>query len=188
MTWVPLYRPARRFGKNWQRRLSPSYRAKQRGTSRVAMIRLVVLLGIFAALVVKEGVGLDLKLTNPRGLPDVGAGEFTLCSRGNRMQCVVDGDTIYYSGHKVRLEDIDAPETFQHKCESELALGNRATYRLLELINAGPFELVNRGGRDEDRYGRKLRTIERDGRSLGEILVFEGLARRWDGARHSWCG
>jgi hypothetical protein len=78
MTWVPLYRPARRFRKNWQRPLSPSYRATQGGTSRVAMIRLVVLLGIFAALVVKEGVGLDLKLTNPHGLPDVGAGEFTL--------------------------------------------------------------------------------------------------------------
>src|SRR5437870_1862265 len=63
-----------------------------------------------------------------------------------------------------------------------------STVRLLELINSGPFELINRGGRDEDRYGRKLRTIERDGRSLGEMLVAEGLARRWDGARGSWCG
>src|SRR5205823_11396303 len=43
------------------------------------------------------------------------------------------GDTIYYGGLKIRLEDIDAPETYQHKCDSELALGNRATNRLLEL-------------------------------------------------------
>jgi hypothetical protein len=27
----------------------------------------------------------------------------------------------------------------------------------------------------------------RNGRSLGAMLVDEGLARRWDGARHPWC-
>jgi endonuclease YncB( thermonuclease family) len=58
---------------------------------------------------------------------------------------------------------------------------------LLELINAGPIELVRRG-RDEDRYGRKLRVIARHGRSLSDTLVAEGLARRWDGRRRSWCG
>jgi micrococcal nuclease len=88
----------------------------------------------------------------------------------------------------IRLEDIDAPEIFDYKCGSELALGRHATERLLELINAGPFEVVNRSGRDEDRYGRKLRTVERGGRSLGDVLVAEGLARRWDGRRRSWCG
>jgi endonuclease YncB( thermonuclease family) len=100
---------------------------------------------------------------------------------------VVDGDTIKYAGLKIRLEDIDAPETYQYKCDAELTLGKRATYRLLELINSGPFELVNRGRRDEDRYGRKLRTIEIGGRSLGDVLVAEGLGRRWDGRRHGWC-
>ena len=153
---------------------------------RLATIRLVVLVGILAAIFVKEGLGLNT-LPPSSGSPARGEGQFTLCSRGNQAQCVVDGDTIHYAGLKIRLEDIDAPETYQYKCESEFALGKRATNRLLELINAGPFELVNRGGRDEDRYGRKLRTIERGGRSLGETLVAEGLARRWDGARHSWC-
>jgi endonuclease YncB( thermonuclease family) len=42
--------------------------------------------------------------------------------------------------------------------------------------------------RDADRYGRKLRVVTRNGRSLGDILVAEGLARRWDGRRRSWCG
>jgi endonuclease YncB( thermonuclease family) len=154
---------------------------------RLATIRLVVLVGILAAIFVKEGLGLDiLPISGRFSVP--GEGQFTLCSRGNQAQCVVDGDTIHYAGLKIRLEDIDAPETYQYKCESELALGKRATNRLLDLINSGPFELVNRSGRDEDRYGRKLRTIERGGRSLGEILVTEGLARRWDGARRSWCG
>ena len=34
-------------------------------------------------------------------------------------------------------------------------------------------------GRDEDRYGRKLRVVVRNGRSLGDQLVSEGLARTW---------
>src|SRR3979409_1826258 len=132
----------------------------------------------------KGGLGLDI-LPASSGFSSVGGGRFTLCSTGNQAQCVVDGDTIHYAGLKIRLEGIDAPETYQFKCSSELALGKRATNRLLELINSGPFEIVNRGGRDEDIYGRKLRTIERDGRSLGDVMVAEGLARRWDGARHS---
>jgi len=54
------------------------------------------------------------------GQPQVsGGGPFTLCSNGYRARCVVDGDTIHYAGLKIRLEDIDAPETYQYKCESE---------------------------------------------------------------------
>ena len=101
---------------------------------------------------------------------------------------MIDGDTIRYGGVKIKLADIDAPETYQSKCSAELTLGRQATARLLELINAGPFDIVRSSGRDEDIYGRKLRLIERNGRSLGDALVAEGLARRWDGARHSWCG
>jgi micrococcal nuclease len=113
---------------------------------------------------------------------------FTLCARTSRPNCVIDGDTIRLGGVKIRLEDIDAPEVFSPKCASELARGNRATERLLALLNQGPFELVRAGSRDRDRYGRKLRTLERSGRSLGAVLVAEGLARPWDGARHPWCG
>jgi micrococcal nuclease len=117
-----------------------------------------------------------------------GSGYFRLCAERRLQNCVIDGDTIRYGGVKIRLADIDTPEVFSPKCGSEAALGQQATERLLELINAGPFELVPAGSRDEDRYGRKLRTIERNGRSLGDTLIAEGLARRWDGARRSWCG
>lgn len=119
------------------------------------------------------------------GVP--GRGEFTLCRSAFQQTCVVDGDTIRYGGEKIRLLGIDAPEVFNPKCAAEKALGEQATQRLLELMNEGPFKLVQSGERDEDRYGRKLRLVKRDGRSMGERLIAEGLARRWDGRRRSWC-
>lgn len=157
-------------------------------------IRLAVLLGIAAALFLSGGVCVDQVPTSAsagRSSEDIHGAqaiEFAFCGPGNRENCVVDGDTIHYGGAKIRLEDIDAPETHRHRCAAELALGRRATERLLELMNAGPFTVLHRGDRDQDRYGRKLRTIERDGISLGDILVSEGLARRWDGGRRGWCG
>ena len=122
------------------------------------------------------------------GVSTSGSGEFRNCSRTNQQTCVVDGDTIHFRGLKIRLADIDTPEVSEPKCASEAALGKQATQRLVQLMNHGPFELVHRSGPDEDRYGRKLRVVERHGRSVGDTLIAEGLARRWDGARRTWCG
>jgi endonuclease YncB( thermonuclease family) len=113
---------------------------------------------------------------------------FGFCGGGHWTNCVIDGDTIEYGGFRIRLADIDAPELRSAKCASELNRARQATQRLNQLLNEGPVQIVSVGSRDEDRYGRKLRVIERNGRSLGGILVAEGLARRWDGARRSWCG
>lgn len=112
---------------------------------------------------------------------------FAKCSTGSRYNCVVDGDTLWINGQKIRVADIDAPEISTPKCASEPALGDRATSRLIELVNAGPFQLQAWPGRDTDRYGRKLRVLVRDGRSLGDRLVAEGLARTWSGRREPWC-
>lgn len=109
------------------------------------------------------------------------------CFGGDRFACVVDGDTLWIEGAKIRIADIDAPEISEPKCSTELALGNRATDRLIELVNQGSFKLRAWPGRDEDRYGRKLRVLIRDGRSLVDILVSEGLARTWNGRRQPWC-
>jgi micrococcal nuclease len=106
----------------------------------------------------------------------------------HRYNCVVDGDTIYLRGERIRIADIDAPELFSPQCEWEAELARRSTRRLVELINEGEFHTVRYGTRDRDHYGRKLRVLERDGRSLGGILVSEGLAQPWAGARRSWCG
>ena len=113
-------------------------------------------------------------------------GRFQICRTGGGTKCVVDGDTAWIGGTKVRVADIDAPETHPPRCQREAELGERATLRLAELMNAGPFELRT-VDREVDRYGRRLRVLTRDGRSLGDQLVAEGLARTWDGRRRPWC-
>jgi hypothetical protein len=73
--------------------------------------------------------------------------KFTFCSDGPQRNCVVDGDTIYFAGIKIRVEDINTPEIHEYKCEQELKRGLRAKSRMLELVNEGPFKIVIRGWR-----------------------------------------
>lgn len=112
---------------------------------------------------------------------------YSRCAERVRVNCIVDGDTLWSDGVKIRVADIDTPEISEPRCATEKALGDRATTRLLELINAGPFQMQAWAGRDEDKYGRKLRVLLRDGRSIGDVLVSEGLARTWTGKRQPWC-
>lgn len=111
---------------------------------------------------------------------------FALCAPGPRTTCVVDGDTFWLNGEKIRIADINAPETHSAGCDYEQRLGDAATARLIVLLNAGPFELET-GARAFDKYGRSLRTVVRHGRSIGAELVNEGLAETWKGRRSDWC-
>lgn len=112
---------------------------------------------------------------------------FGYCYEGGGANCVVDGDTFWMDGIKIRIADIDTPETHPPRCAQEGELGNRATERLRALLNAGPITLAPIE-RDEDRYGRKLRLVMRDGVSLADTLIAEGLARRYRGGpKAGWC-
>lgn len=111
---------------------------------------------------------------------------FGLCPNGGGANCVVDGDTFRVDGERIRIADIDAPETHPPRCAEEARLGAAATRRLQALLNLGPVRLEI-AGRATDRYGRKLRVVRRGGRSLGAQLVHEGLAREWTGRRRPWC-
>ena len=67
---------------------------------------------------------------------------FTLCHTGGGTNCVVDGDTIWLDGEKIRVADIDTPETRGPKCPSEGELGEKATRRLHQLLGD---QLVSEG-------------------------------------------
>ncbi|WP_319321149.1 thermonuclease family protein [Shinella sp.] len=112
---------------------------------------------------------------------------FTICKGSKRVTCVVDGDTFWLNSEKIRIADIDTPEIGQPKCARELALGEKAKMRLRVLLSAGPFEMQSLPVRNIDRYGRSLRILVRNGQSVGDRLVSEGLARTWSGRREPWC-
>jgi micrococcal nuclease len=163
--------------------------ARRRGNERWAMFWLILLAFLGTAGIASLMFG-PLPVRVP-GLPVVVSApaitaSFPICGSGTRVTCVVDGDTFWLDGLKYRIADIDTPEVSQPQCAAEKVLGDRATRRLAELLNAGPFTLA-RADRDEDRYGRKLRVVYRDGASLGDNLIAEGLAHRWDGGKHPWC-
>ena len=111
------------------------------------------------------------------------AAALAVCAPGPRDNCVHDGDTVWLGGEKLRIADIDTPE-LNGRCELERRLALRARNRLVELLNAGEFEIVRTG---RDRYGRTLATLHRSGRSIGDQLVSERLARTWSGRREPWC-
>ena len=102
------------------------------------------------------------------------------CAGPVRIDCVVDGDTFWYGGEKIRIADINTPETSSPECAAVAELGARATRRLTQLHDAGPFTLEPID-RNRDKYGRRLRVVTRAGESVGETQVDEGLAERWKG-------
>ncbi|MFM7348430.1 MAG: thermonuclease family protein [Erythrobacter sp.] len=97
---------------------------------------------------------------------------------GPRHTCVVDGDTVWIAGEKIRLLDIDAPE-MEGRCPAERALAIRSRDRLVTLLRARHVTIARQG---KDRYGRTLARIG----DVGEVLIAEGLASRWP-KRRDWC-
>lgn len=101
---------------------------------------------------------------------------------------VVDGDTVRVGADSLRLIGLDTPETYEPRCDYELALGQAATARLRELIVRGDgVDLIVLPGRD--RYDRGLAQLFVGGKNIADILISEGLARPYVGGRRlGWCG
>lgn len=145
-----------------------------------------ILPGIVSSLPssVREMLPATAKNDAPRPVALVGmVRPMPLCGSGRRISCVVDGDTFWVSGEKVRLEGIDAPE-IKGACAYERDLAQRATRRLSELLSGQNFALQRRG---TDRYGRTLARAVTPIGEAGDILVREGLARPWRGRKEQWC-
>lgn len=128
------------------------------------------------------------------GSPSTGSGRtasvtrasFSYCYRGGGTNCVVDGDTFWIGGEKVRIADIDAPETHPPRCAYEARLGNQATEKLHALLNSGAVTMTSID-RDRDVYGRLLRNVSVNGADVGEAMVSAGVAREYGGGRRPWC-
>jgi endonuclease YncB( thermonuclease family) len=86
----------------------------------------------------------------------------------------------------VRIAAIDAPETHDYHCRSELELGERAARELQALLNSGAVTMTSIE-RDGDVYGRLLRNASVNGRDVGATLISDRVARAYAGGRRSWC-
>lgn len=100
--------------------------------------------------------------------------------------CIVDGDTIWLHGQNLRMRDYDTPEPSTAVCgrAAEVSLAKQASARLRDLLNSNPWTVETFG---RDRHGRVLATIRINGTDVGDILIAEGLARRWPDGREWWC-
>ena len=107
---------------------------------------------------------------------------FGFCGDGKPGNCVVDGDTFWHRGVKIRIAGIDAPQVDKPGCEQERQLGVRAKVRLLKLLNEGPIG-IDAGAASGNS---EQHTVRRNGRSVGNILISEGLAQPAANAR-PWC-
>jgi len=174
----PKRDPRYDYGKPRRRR--PSYWKKQ-----ALVVALLPGVGLLIQAWDSGGIAPASALAASQPMPGAGV-NFEICDIV-RETCVMDGDTFWLNGTKIRIADIDTPEISQPRCATEKRLGEKAKHRLRDLLNAGPFQLAAWEGRDEDKHGRKLRVVLRDGRSLRNQLVSEGLTRTWTGRRQPWC-
>jgi endonuclease YncB( thermonuclease family) len=118
--------------------------------------------------------------------PEAVRASFSYCHSRGGTNCVVDGDTFWIGGEKVRIAGIDAPETHPPRCADEARLGNAATERLHALLNSGAVTMTSID-RDRDRYGRLLRNVAVNGADIGEAMIGAGVARAYGSGRRSWC-
>lgn len=187
---------------------------KRRGGLRVALMLVVCfVIGAGAALLVRQTGGLDIarlsslvesvtpdrmrpdRMTTsayaPPARPDFAATTMPrampVCGSGRRVNCVVDGDTLWLDGEKIRLVNIDAPEV-KARCRAESVRAAEATHELARLVDRHPLRIAREGA---DRYGRTLAAISTAEGDVGDILVARDLAMPWGGRREAaetWCG
>lgn len=116
---------------------------------------------------------------------------FEKCVPGQKRsateRCVVDGDTLWLDGVKIRLKDFDTPEPQTNICggRAERRLAARASDRLIELLNSNAWQ-IQYFGMDRTKK-RRLATITVNGVDVGDILIRERLARRWPDGKEWWC-
>jgi hypothetical protein len=105
------------------------------------------------------------------------------------------------AGETFRLVGFDAPETYRARCASERELGNRATFRLRQLVATGGLDLervpcacrTGTEGTPRCNYGRSCGVLRARGQDVGALLIAEGLAhvyvcgRTSCPAREAWC-
>lgn len=110
---------------------------------------------------------------------------------------VIDGDTVAVDASadmppelaaiKVRLRDVDTPETWRPKCDRERAAGEAATAFAKRRIDEAT-SIVVRDPSYGKYGGRVIANLVLDGRTLSDLLIEAGHGRPYAGGkRQGWC-
>lgn len=120
---------------------------------------------------------------------------------GDRIT-IIDGDTValpcdpargLYPGcaEHIRLEGIDAPESYRPRCEAERVAGLAARQALAGLLRGHRIEITRTG---RDRYGRTLAHLTADGVDVEAQMLATGAAipyapgpAAWAKRCRHWC-
>jgi endonuclease YncB( thermonuclease family) len=108
---------------------------------------------------------------------------------------VIDGDTFAAKVHlengasvavRVRISNIDAPET-HGECDFEAELAGKSKQKLSDLLPNGT--VVSLSKIKDDKYlGRIDALVSLNGKDIGEIMLAEKLARKYNGGKRApWC-
>ena len=166
--------------KRWFGHSSNSAPPRRTGPMSLAAACALVFVGVFAAgLALPALPALPGQSLNAPGRPILEA------------ITVVDGDTVRLSsGEKIRISNIDTPETPpRSSCPEEARLAQAATANLRGMVaGARDVRFVPDWDRERDVYGRLLGRVVIDGVDVGEAQIAAGLAQRWEGHRAWWCG
>lgn len=112
---------------------------------------------------------------------------------------VTDGDTFSIDGERIRPVGFDAPELGRARCVAERMFGLLAKKRFEELMNSPTLDIrrirckTSNGPRCEDGiahdvYRRTLARVFVQGVDVGDIMIREGYARKYNQKfRGKWC-
>src|SRR5262245_18978705 len=139
---------------------------------------------IFAAAIAVVIVGIgaaSLFYYNPAAAAN--EARFRQCYNGG-INCVLDGDSIYFQREKVEIAGIETPAIQGSKCEAERNRGIDAAVRLAVLLNSGE---VSVSDAFRDQYGRVVRHALVNGKDVGKKMISARVARNYIGEKRDWC-
>jgi endonuclease YncB( thermonuclease family) len=118
----------------------------------------------------------------PPSLPSATAAE----TANMLVTSVYDGDTFRMGAERIRVIGMDAPEIGEGaKCAREQDDAVKARDFLAQEITRSSVRLEREG---HDTYGRTLARVFIDGRDISDVMIAQGLARRYSQAEHGrWC-
>lgn len=187
-------------------------RARRQSSSPLKTVRKVrrsmrdVMLIVAAILAVLAGIGSLFESGGSQRITSSQSSKSSQVYRSARDFSITDGDTVQIHGMRkgTRLVGFNTPETYKPQCSQELALGHQATDRLKSLVqssNTVELRLVRCAcpsgtqGTDACNFGRSCGVLRVDGHDVGDILIAEGLAVRFQCGATScprmprpWCG